>query len=66
MYGRSPRELRLAASLIGDWLYGFGNLRYGDVAAGDTSKRFPAPSSAFGQETSIERRERAAALAAVW
>lgn len=64
-YGQNPRELRLAAILIDDRRYGFGTLRYCDVAAGEV-QMISGVKFGLSQETSIEERDHVVARAAAW
>jgi hypothetical protein len=64
-YGHEPRELRLAAILIDDRRYGFGTLRYCDVAAGEV-QMISGVKFGLSQQASLDERDRAVARAAAW
>jgi hypothetical protein len=64
-YGQNPRELRLAAILIDDRRYGFGTLRYCDVAAGEV-QMISGVKFGLSQEMSLEERDHVVARAAAW
>lgn len=64
-YGQSSRHLRLAAVLIDDRRFGFGRLRYCDVAAG-VIQRISGVNFGVAQEMSAQERDVVAARAAAW
>lgn len=59
------RELRAAAILIDDRRFGFGTLRYCDVAAG-VVKHFSGDTSEFVQAPSASERDRMVARSRAW
>jgi hypothetical protein len=64
-YGQNRRELRLAAILIDDRRFGFGTLRYCDVAAGEV-QRISGVSFGIAQQMTPAARDSAVAGAAAW
>jgi hypothetical protein len=64
-YGQNRRELRLAAILIDDRRFGFGALRYCDVAAGEVQRISGVPLG-IAQQMTPAARDAAVAGAAAW
>lgn len=64
-YSVSKRELRTAAVLIDDRRFGFGRLRYCDVAAAAV-ERFSGESFGMNQSMTLDERDRRVAIVAAW